>query len=114
MPDTEQNEVVVATDLVRIIRENKNLKAKPLIFYQRDNQLMTRNALEEWLEEIEGEFCFFTNNSRKEIEWLKKSLWNPTGEFAVMCRAASKDKHLKSDQKQPKNREWLKQVKKTA
>ena len=31
MPDTEQNEVVVATDLVRIIRENKNLKAKPFL-----------------------------------------------------------------------------------
>lgn len=31
-----------------------------------------------------------------------------------MCRAGSIDKHLKSDQKQPKNREWTKHVKKTA
>ena len=32
MPDTEQNKVAVATELVRIITENKNLKAKP--FFQ--------------------------------------------------------------------------------
>lgn len=33
MPDTEQNEVAVATELiiVRIITENKNLKAKPFL-----------------------------------------------------------------------------------
>lgn len=31
-----------------------------------------------------------------------------------MCRAGSIDKHLNSDQKQPKNREWTKHVKKTA
>ena len=31
MPDTEQNKVAVATDLVRIITENKNLKAKPFL-----------------------------------------------------------------------------------
>ena len=45
---------------------------------------------------------------------LKKSHRNPTGEFAVVCRAGSIDKHLKSDQKQPKNREWMKHVKETA
>lgn len=45
MPDTEQNEVAVATELVRIITENKDLKAKPLL--QRDDQLMTRKAWEE-------------------------------------------------------------------
>ena len=31
MPDTEQNEVAVATELVRIITENKNLKATPFL-----------------------------------------------------------------------------------
>ena len=31
MPDTEQNKVAVATELVRIITENKNLKAKPFL-----------------------------------------------------------------------------------
>lgn len=31
IPDTEQNEVAVATELVRIIAENKNLKAKPFL-----------------------------------------------------------------------------------
>ena len=31
MPDTEQNEVAVATELVRIITENKYLKAKPFL-----------------------------------------------------------------------------------
>ena len=31
MPDTEQNEVAVATELVRIITENKNVKAKPFL-----------------------------------------------------------------------------------
>lgn len=31
MPDTEQNEVAVATELVRIIKENKDLKAKPFL-----------------------------------------------------------------------------------
>lgn len=87
---------------------------------------MTTKAWEEWLEEMEGEFCFFTNNEPldkknplliyggKEIAQLKKSHRNPTGEFAVMCRAGSIDKHLKSDQNQPKNREWTKHVKKTA
>ena len=45
MPDTEQNEVAVATGLVRIITENKDLKAKPLL--QGDDQLMTRKAWEE-------------------------------------------------------------------
>ena len=41
----------------------------------------------------------------KEIAQLKKSRRNATGEFAVVCRAGSIDKHLNSDQKQPKNRE---------
>ena len=31
MPDTEQNKVAVATELVRIITGNKNLKAKPFL-----------------------------------------------------------------------------------
>ena len=31
MPDTEQNKVAVATELVRIITENKNLKAKTFL-----------------------------------------------------------------------------------
>lgn len=31
MPDTEQNEAAVAKELVRIITENKDLKAKPFL-----------------------------------------------------------------------------------
>lgn len=31
MPDREQHEAAVATELVRIITENKNLKAKPFL-----------------------------------------------------------------------------------
>lgn len=31
MPDREQHEAEVATELVRIITENKNLKAKPFL-----------------------------------------------------------------------------------
>lgn len=50
----------------------------------------------------------------KEIAQLKKSRRNATGEFAVVCRAGSIDKHLNSDQKQPKNREQTKHVKQTA
>ena len=45
MPDTEQNEVLVNTELVRIITKNKNLKAKPFLQGGRptnDNKSMGR------------------------------------------------------------------------
>jgi len=72
---------------------------------------MTRKEWEEWWRKWRENFAFLQITQppdkkdplliygRKEIAQLKKSHQNPTGEFAVVCRAGSIDKHLKSDQK---------------